>query len=62
MDFVPCSDLFFETLVTFRGQSSRRLSFTDAAIVAIARGHPPGLVATFDDDLRGTAGVTVLAA
>jgi len=62
VDFVPCSDLFFETLVTFRGQSAGRLSFADAAIVTVARRHPPGLVATFDADFRETAGVTVVAA
>jgi predicted nucleic acid-binding protein len=62
VEFVPCSDLFFETLATFRSQSAGRLSFTDAAIVTVARRHPPGLVATFDADFQGTAGVTVVAA
>jgi len=60
VDFVPCSDLFLETLATFRGQRSGKLSFADAAIVTVARGHPPGLVATFDADFRLVDGVTVV--
>lgn len=61
VDCVPCSDLFLETLQTFRGQASERLSFTDAAIVTAARREAPGLVATFDADFRGVAGVTVVS-
>lgn len=61
VDFVPCSDLFLETLQTFRGQTGERLSFTDAAIVTAARREAPGLVATFDADFRGVAGVTVVS-
>jgi predicted nucleic acid-binding protein len=60
VDFVPCSDLFLETLATFRDQESGLLSFTDAAIVTIARRHPPGLVATFDGDFRQVRGVQVI--
>ncbi len=62
VDFVPCSDFFLETLATFRGQDSGRLSFADAAIVTVARSHPPGHVATFDTDFRGVEGVTVVPA
>lgn len=61
-DFVPCSDIFLETLLTFRNQSDGRLSFTDAAIVTVARRNPPGLVATFDSDFNGIQGVTVVSA
>jgi predicted nucleic acid-binding protein len=62
VDFVPCSDFFLETLGTFRGQASGRLSFADAAIVTIARSHPPGHVATFDADFTDMDGVTVAPA
>jgi predicted nucleic acid-binding protein len=60
VDFVPCSDLFLEALQVFRSQPRDRLSFTDAAIVAVARQQRPGLVATFDADFRGLEGVTVV--
>lgn len=62
VDFVPCSDFFFETLQTFRNQPDRRLSFADAAIVTVARRNAPGLVATFDADFSGVHGVTVVRA
>jgi predicted nucleic acid-binding protein len=60
VDFVPCSDLFLDTLQVFRDQARHRLSFTDAAIVTVARQHRPGLVATFDADFRDLEGVTVV--
>ena len=60
VDFVPCSDIFLETLATFRSQESGQLSFADAAIVTVARSHPPGHVATFDTDFRGVNGVIVV--
>ncbi|MGH7645938.1 MAG: type II toxin-antitoxin system VapC family toxin [Gemmatimonadales bacterium] len=60
VDFLPCSDLFLEALQVFRNQTTERLSFADAAIVTVARRHAPGLVATFDGDFRGLAGVTVV--
>jgi predicted nucleic acid-binding protein len=36
------------------------LSFADAAITAVARRHPPGLVATFDNDFSILDGLTVV--
>jgi predicted nucleic acid-binding protein len=60
VEFVPCSDLFLEALRVFRTQTTERLSFTDAAIVTVARRHAPGLVATFDSDFTGLDGVTVV--
>ena len=62
LDFVPCSDLFLETVATFREQAGERLSFTDAAIVTVARREPPGFVATFDRAFRGIPGVSVIPA
>lgn len=60
VEFVPCSDLFLNTLQTFRAQADERLSFADAAIVTVARRHAPGYVATFDGDFRGLEGVSVV--
>lgn len=62
VDFIPCSDLFLDALHTFRTQASGKLSFTDAAIVALARNHSPGRVATFDADFVGLSGVSVVPA
>ncbi len=60
VDFLPCSDLFLQALETFRNQSGDGLSFTDAAIVTVARLHAPSFVATFDRDFRGFEGVSVV--
>lgn len=61
VEFVPCSDIFLEAFDTFRVERGAGLSFTDAAVVAVARRHPPGLVATFDADFRELDGVRVVA-
>lgn len=62
IDFVPCSDIFADAFDTFRRNRSHDLSFVDAAIVSVARQHPPGFVATFDKDFSGVTGVSVVAA
>jgi predicted nucleic acid-binding protein len=61
VEFVPCSDFFFETLSTFRREPGT-LSFTDAAIVTVARREKKGYVATFDTDFRGVSGVIPIPA
>lgn len=60
VEFVPCSDIFLQALQTFRNQAAERLSFTDAAIVTVARREAPGFVATFDDDFRDLDAVSVV--
>lgn len=60
IDFVPCSELFLEAFATFRDQRDPVLSFTDAAIVAVARRHGGAFVATFDADFTRLDGVTVV--
>lgn len=60
LDFVPCSELFLDTLETFRSQTGTKLSFTDAAIITAARRHDPSFVATFDRDFRGIKGITTI--
>ena len=62
LDFVPCSELFLDTLEIFRSQANTALSFTDTAIVALARRQDVGVVATFDRDFRQVEGVTVVPA
>jgi predicted nucleic acid-binding protein len=61
IEFVPCSEVFLQAFDVFRVQRGTTLSFADAAITAVARRHPPGLVATFDADFDGLEGVTVVA-
>jgi predicted nucleic acid-binding protein len=60
LDFIPCSDLFLETVEVFVDQERSSLSFTDAAVVTLARRRPPGLIASFDRGLAAVSGVTVL--
>jgi predicted nucleic acid-binding protein len=60
VEFGPCSNLFLDVLEVFLDQRSSRLSFTDAAIVTLARDHEPGFVATFDRGFEGLPGVTVV--
>lgn len=60
IDFVPCSDIFLESLDEFAKQSSGALSFTDSAIVAVARKQPETVVATFDQDIARVEGISVV--
>ena len=59
LDFVPCSDLFLETLQTFSGQTDTGLSFADAAIAHVAEKRANGLVLTFDEEFRKLPGIHV---
>jgi predicted nucleic acid-binding protein len=60
VQFVPCSEFFQETLETFRAQKETALSFTDAALVTIARRHKESKIATFDRDFRRVEGISVI--
>ncbi len=62
VDFVPCSDIFVESLETFARQESGTLGFTDAAIVTVARREGGGVVATFDPDLARVSGIIAVPA
>lgn len=59
-EFVPCSEIFPDALDMFRAQREGRLSFTDAAIVAVARRRGVAAVATFDQDFRQIASLVVV--
>ena len=58
--FVPCSELFLDAFETFRSQQTAALSFTDAAIVSVARQHEDSRVATFDRDFLDLDGIRVV--
>ena len=60
LEFVPCSDVFLDTLDLFRRQRVGRLSFTDCAIVTVARSRRANLVATFDTDFGEVGGLSVV--
>jgi predicted nucleic acid-binding protein len=62
VEFVPSSDMFLDVLGTFRAQGRGRLSFTDAAIVTVARNRDARFVATFDRDFRQVEGLAVVPA
>lgn len=59
LDFVPCSDLFLETMEVFSAQSGTRLNFADAAIVSLARSRAGGFILTFDEELQKVSGLHV---
>ena len=60
VEFVSCSEFFQPAFEVFRGQTNSDLSFTDAAIVAIARARGVEHVATFDTDFGDVDGLTVV--
>ncbi len=60
VEFVPCSDLFNDALETFRAQKRTTLSFTDAALVAVARQRKGSSIATFDKDFRRIEGIHLI--
>lgn len=60
IDFVPSSDLFDAAFTLFRSQGGARLTFTDAAIVAVARHHGARNIATFDQGFSAVEGVTIV--
>jgi predicted nucleic acid-binding protein len=62
VEFVPCSELFLASLETFRRQPRALLSFTDAAIVTVARTRGDGRIATFDADFGELDGIAVVPA
>ncbi|HET6629303.1 MAG TPA: PIN domain-containing protein [Woeseiaceae bacterium] len=48
VQFVPCSENFDESWYVFTTQPSRRLSFTDSALVAVGNQRDIQRIATFD--------------
>ena len=62
LEFVPCSGLFFDVFDAFRAMRGSNPSFTDAAIVVIARGRGIDRVGTFDRDFLQVEGIRVVPA
>jgi predicted nucleic acid-binding protein len=60
VDFVPCSELFVDAFETFAAPTATGLSFTDAAIVTIARRNDPPYVATFDRCIAAVPGIVAI--
>ena len=60
VDFLFCSDIFLDTLDTFRNQARSQFSFTDAAIVTAALKQANTAVATFDREFKTIEGITVV--
>lgn len=56
--FVPCSEIFHEAWKAFLTQSSRQLSFTDAALVAVGKQRGIERIATFDQGFHRVTGLT----
>jgi predicted nucleic acid-binding protein len=61
-EFVDCSPFFRPAFERFRMQRGTKMSLADTAILAIAGARRAGFVATFDDDFRGFAGISVVPA
>jgi predicted nucleic acid-binding protein len=62
LEFVPCSDLFPETMEKFSRQTVTHLSFADSAIAAVARNRAEGQLLTFDAEFRKVRGLRVFPA
>ena len=62
VEFVPSSDMFLDVMEAFRTRRDGRLSFTDAAVVTVARHRDARFVATFDRDFRRLEGLAVVPA
>ena len=58
LEFVPCSDVFLNSVQVFGSQKDTSLSFADAAIAVIARTRADGQVLTFDAGFRKGEGAT----
>ena len=56
IEFVPGADVFLESWQIFRDQQRTKLSFTDAAILSIARLKNADAIATFDRSLARASG------
>lgn len=56
VEFIPCSEFFVITWSIFRQQKRTRLSFADAAVIAVARERNAEAIATFDRALARASG------
>lgn len=59
LEFVPCSDIFLDTVDGFSKQKGTKLSFVDVAIAVVARNRADGFLLSFDEEFRKVAGLHV---
>lgn len=59
LDFVPCSDLFMDTMERFSNQPGTRLSFADASIASVAQSRADGQILSFDEEFRKLSGLRI---
>jgi predicted nucleic acid-binding protein len=59
LEFVPCSDIFLETVEHFSRQLGTRLSFADSAIADIARKRAAGRILSFDEEFGNISGLQI---
>lgn len=59
LEFVPCSDLFVETMEMFSNQTGTGLSFADATIAGVARNRAGGRILSFDEEFKKISGLRV---
>ncbi len=59
LEFVPCSDLFVETMEVFSTQAGTRFCFADAAIAGVARSRAAGRILSFDEEFRKMSGLRI---
>lgn len=57
LEFVPCSDVFAQTVEKFATQKGTHLSFVDSAIAVVAEKRAGGLLLTFDEEFRKLPGL-----
>ena len=62
IELVPCSPIFLPAYRVFREQDPARMSFADAAIVAVARERAATAIATFDADFHELSDVEIVPA
>lgn len=61
LTLVPSKGLFPRALAEFLGQRGTAFSFTDSALVSLAKGHAIRTIATFDSDFRSIPGVRIVS-
>jgi predicted nucleic acid-binding protein len=53
IEFIPCSDVFAETMQRFYQQKKYKLSFVDCALIEIKSKYKASSIITFDKELTG---------
>lgn len=61
LTLVPSRGLFPRALAEFLEQRGTALSFTDAALVSLAKGRGIRTIATFDSDFRAVPGLRIVS-